>query len=97
LQLVKSDKTLQIFLASIPVLRRNGKKRFVAHGIDGLFDRLRTGRPRKYNDNTEKIILSILDKQPPQGRLRWNRFLITGELGDLTAHQVWLVVKKNKV
>ncbi|HUN53971.1 MAG TPA: helix-turn-helix domain-containing protein [Smithella sp.] len=73
------------------------KKRFVAFGIDGLLDRSRAGRPRKYNNHTEKRVLSVLDKQPPSGFSHWNRFLIATELGDVTAHEVWRVLRKNEI
>ena len=73
------------------------KKRFVAYGIDGLLEKPRSGRPRKYNNHTEMRVLSVLDKQPPSGFSHWNRFLIATELGDVTAHQVWRVLKKNEI
>jgi transposase len=73
------------------------KKRFAAYGVNGLLDNPRSGRPRKYNDETEKRVLSVLNKKPPPGVYCWNRPLIAAELGDVTAHQVWRVMKKNRI
>ena len=91
----------RLYVASIlgvnPCIVTKWKRRFVAHGIEGLFDRPRSGRPHKYNDDTERKILSILEKRPPQGHSHWNRFSIAKELGDVSAHQVWLVMRKNKI
>jgi transposase len=86
-------KTLQVNQSVVT----KWKKRFVAHGIDGLLDRCRSGRPRKYNAQTEKSVLSVLDRKPPTGFSRWNRFLIAEELGDVTAHQVWRIMRKNEI
>jgi len=92
-----SRQNIAGLLGMNPSVVTKWKKRFIANDIDGLWDRPRSGRPHKYDDDTEKRILSILDRQPPQGRQRWNRFLVAGELRDVTAHQVWVVMKKNKV
>jgi transposase len=73
------------------------KKRFVAYGVNGLLDMPRSGRPRKYNEDTEMRVLSVLDQKPPSGFSRWNRPLIAAELGDVTAHQVWRIMRKKEI
>jgi len=73
------------------------RKRFVAHGTDGLFDLPRSGKPSKYNEQTERRVLSVLDNQPPSGYARWNGPLVAAELGDVTEHQVWRVMRKNGI
>jgi len=80
-----------------PSVATKWKKRFTACGIDGLLDKPRSGRPRKYGDETEKRVLSILDKKPPSGVSCWNRSLIAAELGDVTAHQVWRIMNKSMI
>jgi transposase len=99
LQTIAGEKrsTIAKSLGVNPSVVTKWKKRFAIDGIDGLLDMPRSGRPRKYNTYTEERVLSVLDKKPPSGAPRWNRFLIAAELGDVTAHQVWRIMKKNKI
>jgi transposase len=52
-----SEKRLTIAdrLMINPRVATKWEKRFVAYGIDGLLDMPRSGRPRKYNDETEYL------------------------------------------
>lgn len=70
------------------------RRRFIGYGTDGLFDMPRSGKPRVYDEITERQVLSVLDKQPPSGFSRWNGPLIAAALGDITGHQVWRIFRK---
>ena len=44
-------------------------KRFIANGIDGLYDQLSGGRPRTYDDDEEAHLMQrALDERPADGR-----------------------------
>jgi transposase len=73
------------------------RRRFIAHGTDGLFDMPRSGKPRIYDELTERRVLSVLDNQPPSGFARWNGPLVAAELGNVTAHQVWRILRKKGI
>ena len=73
------------------------RRRFISHGIDGLSDMPRSGKPRVYDELTERRVLSVLDKKPPSGFSRWNGPLVAAELGDITVYQVWRIFRKNGI
>jgi len=73
------------------------RRRFIGYGMDGLFDMPRSGKPRVYDEITERRVLSVLDKRPPSGFSRWNGPLVAAEIGDITAHQVWRIFRKNGI
>ena len=73
------------------------RKRFAEGGTDALFDRPRTGRPRVYGVDVEKRVLAVLERQPPAGFGRWNGPMIAAELGNISVHQVWRVMRRHKV
>jgi len=73
------------------------RRRFIEEGVDGLFDINRPGKPRRYDDSTEQRILDILDTDPPAGYTRWNGPLVAQELGDVSVHHVWRVLREKGV
>lgn len=83
-------KALQTRLARISKWRT----RFAKHRLDGLSDGFRSGRPHRYDATTERRILQQLDEPPPSGYAQWNGGLLAEALGDVSAHQVWRVLRK---
>ena len=73
------------------------RTRFAQHGLQGLHDAPRSGRRRKYDEGTERRILAALDRDVPGGETTWTARLISRELGDVTTHQVWRVLRKHKI
>jgi transposase len=84
-------------MALAPGIVSKWRKRFLEQGIDGLFDLSRTGKPPRYDKETEQRILDVLDKDPPKGFSRWNGPLVAKELGDVNVHQIWRVLRKKGV
>lgn len=84
-------------LGITPGLVSKWRRRFVERGADGLFDRPRSGKPRKYGEQAERRVRSVLDRQPPAGFSRWNGPLVAGELGDVSVHQVWRILRKQGI
>jgi len=73
------------------------RRRFCQRRLDGLRDAPRSGQPRRYTAATERRILAQLDQPLPAGRGRWNGRLLAQALGDVTAQQVWAVLRKHGV
>jgi transposase len=73
------------------------RTRFAQDGLPGLHDAPRSGRRRKYDEGTEQRILAVLDEPVPGGETTWTARLISRELGDVTVHQVWRVLRKHKI
>ena len=54
-----------------PRIVSNWRRRFAEHGLGGLKDRPRAGKKPIHGKATNKRILALLDKAPPQGYARW--------------------------
>jgi transposase len=66
-----------------PRIVSNWRRRFADHGLGGLKDRPRAGKKPIYGEATNKRILALLDKPPPQGYARWTGPLLAKALGDV--------------
>lgn len=69
------------------------RTRFNREGIEGLQDAPRKGAPCRYDKNTERRILTVLDEPPPEGFATWTGPFVAQRLGDVSSHQVWRVLK----
>ena len=73
------------------------RQRFARERLAGLSDAQRTGKPKTYDQATEKRILSLLDTDPPSGYSQWNGRLLAQSLADVSDDQVWRVLRKHKI
>ena len=73
------------------------RTRFAAKRLEGLQDTPRPGKPRRYNEHTERRILNQLDENPPAGHATWTGRLVAKALGDVSEHQVWRVLRKHGI
>jgi transposase len=73
------------------------RRRFARHRLEGLNDAARPGKPKAYDQETEKRILSLLDTDPPSGYSQWNGRLLAHALKDVSDDQVWRVLRKHKI
>lgn len=69
------------------------RTRFSEKGIAGLQDAPRRGVPARYNKDTQRRILAVLDQKPPEGFSGWTGPLVATRLGDVSSHQVWRVLR----
>lgn len=69
------------------------RTRFSEKGIAGLQDAPRKGIPARYNKDTQRRILAVLDQKPPEGFSGWTGPLVATRLGDVSSHQVWRVLR----
>jgi transposase len=73
------------------------RRRFARRRLAGLSDAHRPGKPRSYDQATEKRILSLLDTDPPSGYSQWNGRLLARVLKDVSDDQVWRVLRQHKI
>jgi len=73
------------------------RTRFAAERIAGLKDAPRSGKPRRYDEDTEKRILAVLDEPAPKGFSTCNGTLIAQHLGDVSADHVWRILRKHGI
>lgn len=73
------------------------RTRFAQQGREGLKDAPRQGAPRRYDQQTERRILAVLDEAPPPGFSRWTGGLVAERLGDVSKHQVWRVLRRHGI
>ena len=71
--------------------------RFARQRVAGLNDGRRSGRPAHYGQETEDRILRQLDEPAPAGYAQWNGRLVAEALGDVSSHQVWRVLRRNRI
>src|SRR6476659_3349203 len=73
------------------------RHRYADHGLEGLKDKPRPGKQPIYTKMTDKRILKLLDKPPPQGFARWTGPLLAEALGDVDVQYVWRFLRSHKI
>ena len=73
------------------------RRRFADEGLEGLQDKLRPGKEPVYTKATDKRILGLLDKPPPEGFARWTGPLLAKVLGDVGVQYVWRFLRSHKI
>jgi transposase len=68
------------------------RKRFSKEGIDGLRDRPRPGKPKKYDESLRDRILQVLEQPPPRGQARWDGAALATILG-VSDDAVWRILR----
>jgi transposase len=67
------------------------RNRYLASGVDGLFDEQRPGRPTKLNEKTVKRVLELTTKYIPEEATQWSVQLMAKHAGITTwqVRQIW--------
>ena len=73
------------------------RHRYADHGLEGLEDKPRPGKEPIYTKATDKRILALLDKPPPEGFARWTGPLLAEALGDVDVQYVWRFLRNHKI
>ncbi len=63
----------------------------------GELPKPRPGKQPIYTKATDKRILKLLDKSPPEGFARWTGPLLAGALGDVDVQYVWRFLRSHKI
>lgn len=85
----------EIGLSRAMVVQR--RQRFVEVRLEGLNDAPRSGKTPRYDRDTERRILSLLDRDPPAGYSSWTGTLVARQLGDVSADHVWRVLRRHGI
>jgi len=80
-----------------PRIVSNWRRRFAEHGLGGLKERPRAGKKPIYGKTTNKRILALLAKPPPQGYARWTGPLLAKALGDVDVQYVWRFLREHNI
>jgi Homeodomain-like domain len=73
------------------------RHRYADQGLEGLQDKPRPGKQPIYTKATDKRILKLLDRPPPEGFARWSGPLLAGALGDVDVQYVWRFLRSHKI
>jgi transposase len=72
------------------------RNRFVTHGVNGLHDQPRSGKPAKYDESFRNRILQTLELPPPKGHACWDGPTIAKHL-QASDDAVWRVLRKEGI
>lgn len=73
------------------------RQRFGASRLAGLGDAERSGKPAKYDQDTSRQVLALLDQAPPKGYAQWNGPLLAAALDGVNVHQVWRILRQHDI
>lgn len=93
----KSGKDIAAFMKVREATVCKWRTRFAKERLAGLQDAPRSGVTRRYGADTERRILKQLDETPPEGHATWTGGLLAESLGDVSAWQVWRVLKRHGI
>ena len=80
-----------------PRIVSNWRRRFADHGLAGLENLPRGGKEPIYGKATNKRILALLDKPPPDGYARWTGPLLAKALCDVDVQYVWRFLREHNI
>jgi transposase len=73
------------------------RQRFAESRLEGLGDKPRSGKRPRYDRDTERRILALLDTDPPAGYANWTGTLVARQLEDVSPHYVWRVLRRHGI
>lgn len=93
----KATREIATLLRVRPATVSKWRTRFGRQRLAGLADGPRPGRAPRYDEGTERRILAQLDEPPPGGYTAWTGGLVAQALGDVSADQVWRVLRRHGI
>lgn len=72
------------------------RERYREHGITGLKDAPRPGKPVEYGDEFRKRVFDKLAEKPPNGLAKWDGAVLAQEL-NVSADAVWRLLRKEGI
>ncbi len=72
------------------------RKRYIQHGLKGLEDKPRSGRPTIYGDKFRNKILGLLGQSPPKGLSFWDGPALAKKL-DAPVDAVWKILRNEGI
>jgi transposase len=86
------SKKMQITVITVAKWRN----RFNKYRVEGLKDKARSGKPRKYDESIRNAILKLIGERAPKGQSCWNGSSIAQHLG-VSQDIVWRILRKEGV
>jgi transposase len=80
---------------SIPTVSK-WRRRFAAHGLEGLRARSRPGKPPRYYAAFRDRVLALLEQEPPAGMSHWDGPAVAKQLGS-SVHAVWRTLRREGI
>src|SRR5215471_17642116 len=80
------------FGVSVPTVSK-WRKRFARHGLKGLNDAHRSGKPISYGLEFRNRLLTQIEQPPPRGMSHWDGPALAEKLG-ASVHAIWRVLRK---
>jgi transposase len=95
----RSTRSIARELSTMPRTVSTWRIRFAEEGLAGLTDRPRPGGrvSAKYDEATDRRILAVLERPPPDGFARWTGGLVAAALGDVSDQYVWRFLRAQKI
>ena len=93
----RSTRSIARALGTMPRTVSTWRRRFAGEGLSGLKDRRRPGPKRKYDEQSGRRILAVLERAPPAGFARWMGRLIAAALGDVHEQEVWRFLRSQRI
>jgi transposase len=93
----RSTRSIAATVGVMPFTVSTWRGRYAREGLAGLSDRPRPGPTPKYDAETGRRILAVLDRPAPAGFARWTGPLIAAELGDVHEQQVWRFLRQQRL
>jgi transposase len=72
------------------------RRRFEKEGINGLRDRPRSGKPRRYNAEFRNQVMKTLELPPPLGQACWDGPAVAKHM-ETSVHAVWRLLRKEGI
>ena len=83
------------FGVSVPTVSK-WRKRFARHGLKGLQDSHRSGKPISYGVEFRNRLLAQIEQPPPRGMSHWDGPALAEKLG-ASVHAIWRVLRKEGI
>src|SRR5580765_5501582 len=93
----RSTRSIARKVGTMPRTVSLWRGRFAREGLSGLSGRPRPGPARKYDAQTSRRVLAVLEGPPPAGFARWTGPLIATALSDVHEQQVWRVLRAQQI
>src|SRR5437764_6486430 len=93
----RSTRSLGEEVGGQPRVVSNWRRRFPVLGCGAVKDHPRARKTAIYGKATNKRILALLEKPPPQGYARWTGPLLAKALGDVDVQYVWRFLREHNI
>jgi transposase len=71
--------------------------RYAEHRLAGFSEVGERGATPKYDEETDRRILALLNRKPPEGYANWTGPLVAKALGDVNVQYVWRFLRTHKI